>query len=92
MAYEIKPNTGSLFKAKDRPSESHPEYTGTINVDGKEYWLAGWVNEAKSGQKYFSLKTKLKEAKPAPKPAVRPTHDDPFLDEAGKFDDGQIPF
>lgn len=62
MAYD-NTNTGALFKAKERATDKHPEYSGTINVDGKEYWLAGWVNEAKSGQKYFSLKVKPKEAK-----------------------------
>lgn len=65
MSYD-NTNTGALFKAKERATDKHPEYSGTINVDGKEYWLAGWVNEAKSGQKYFSLKVKPKD-KPADK-------------------------
>lgn len=65
MAFEQKPNTGSLFKAKERASDRHPEYTGTINVDGKEYWLAAWVKEGQT-QKYFSLAVKPKDAKPEP--------------------------
>lgn len=71
MAYETKPNTGSLFKAKERASDRHPEYTGTINVDGREYWLAAWVKEGQT-QKYFSLAVKPKDAKPEPKPAGKP--------------------
>ena len=71
MAFEQKENTGALFKAKNRESERHPEYTGTINIDGKEYWLAGWVKESKAGQKYFSLATKPKDAKPEPKQEKR---------------------
>lgn len=83
MAYEIKPNTGYLFKAKERATDKHPEYTGTINIEGREYWLAGWVNEAKSGQKYFALKVKAKDDKPAPK-----------KDTARHFDDmdSEVPF
>ncbi len=79
MAYDDT-NKGALFKAKERPTDKHPEYTGTINVGGTEYWLAGWVKEAKSGQKFFSLAVKPKEAK---KP-----------DPARHFDDmdSQIPF
>lgn len=61
MSYETKPNTGSLFKAKERATEKHPEYTGTINVDGREYWLAAWVKEGQT-QKYFSLALKPKDA------------------------------
>lgn len=66
MAYELKPNTGSLFKAKERATDRHPEYTGSINIDGREYWLAGWVKEGQS-QKYFSLAVKPKDEKQAPK-------------------------
>ena len=63
MAYD-NTNTGALFKAKERATDKHPEYTGTINVDGTEYWLSGWVKESKAGQKYFSLSVKPKDAKP----------------------------
>ena len=83
MAYELKPNTGSLFKAKERATDRHPEYTGSINIDGREYWLAGWVKEDKNGNKYFSLSLKPKEAKPAEKPAEKPR---------GPFKPGSIPF
>ena len=65
MAYD-NTNTGALFKAKERATDKHPEYSGTINVDGKEYWLAGWVKESKAGQKFFSLAVKPKEAQKAP--------------------------
>ena len=83
MAYEIKPNSGSLFKAKDQPTDAHPGYTGTINVDGKEYWLAGWVKESKAGQKYFSLSVKPNEA-PAEKPDLPKSFRD-FKDDAPPF-------
>lgn len=75
MAYD-NTNTGALFKAKERATDKHPEYTGTINVDGKEYWLAGWVKESKAGQKFFSLSVKSKD-KPAEKPAAKTIHDIP---------------
>lgn len=73
MAYD-NTNTGALFKAKERATDKHPEYTGTINVEGREYWLAGWVKESKQGQKYFSLSVKSKD-KPADKPAAKSIHD-----------------
>ncbi len=73
MAYEQKPNTGSLFKSAKKTSDSHPTHAGTINIDGVEYWLNGWVNETKKGEKYFSLKVKPKEIKdtPSEKPAMK---------------------
>lgn len=49
-------NTGTLFK-NESDNEKAPQYKGKINVNGKEYELAAWVREAKSGKgKFFSLK------------------------------------
>ena len=59
-------NRGVLFKAKDRKSDKHPEYTGSMNVDGADHWLSAWVNESKAGQKYFSLSIKPKDEPKAP--------------------------
>ena len=45
MSYD---NSGILFK-NDRKTESkHPDYNGSITVDGVEYWLSAWIKE---GQK-----------------------------------------
>jgi hypothetical protein len=55
-------NTGVLFKAKERKSERSPEYTGSVNVNGTEFWLNGWVKEStKDGSKFFSLSLREKE-------------------------------
>ena len=63
MAYEKKPNTGSLFKNERKESDSHPDYKGTALIDGLgECWLDAWINTANNGSKYMSLKIKPKEA------------------------------
>jgi uncharacterized protein (DUF736 family) len=67
MAYEVKPNTGSLFKNDKKETDTHPDYKGSGLVDGLgEVWLDAWINVAKDGSKYMSLKFKPKEARPAP--------------------------
>ncbi len=49
-------NSGVLFK-NETDNEKAPMYKGKINVDGKEYELAAWLREAKSGKgKFLSLK------------------------------------
>lgn len=66
-----KTNKGFLFKDEKRKNERAPEYTGTINVGGKDYRLSAWIKESKAGKKYFSLSvtspalTPKKEEKPA---------------------------
>ena len=60
-------NKGILGKNTRRETDSHPEYNGSINVDGVDYWLSGWVKERKDGTgKFFSLSVKPKEQKAAP--------------------------
>lgn len=55
MAYEINNNSGSLFKNDRRQNDRQPEYTGTVNIEGKIMRISAWVRTAKSGVKYFSL-------------------------------------
>jgi hypothetical protein len=71
-------NRGALFKNTKREKDTHPEYNGTVNIEGVEYWISAWVKDGKSG-KFFSLSFKAKEDKPAAsKPA---TVSDPFGDD-----------
>lgn len=84
MAYD-NTNTGALFKAKEQKTPNHPGYSGTINADGVEYWLAAWVKEDKNGNKYFSLSLKPKEEK---KPEAKLSRK---VDSDG-FPDGPLPF
>jgi hypothetical protein len=81
MSYD-NTNRGTLGKNERREKDSHPEYAGTLNVDGKDYWLSGWVKESAKG-KFFSLSVKPKEAR-GEKPAPSKPADD--------FDDSEIPF
>jgi hypothetical protein len=37
-----KTNRGSIWPNKRKDKDTHPDFTGSINVDGKEYWLNGW--------------------------------------------------
>jgi len=61
MAYD-NTNKGALFQAKDRKTEKHPNMTGKVNIEGKDFSLAAWSNESKAGEKYLSLK--VSEFKP----------------------------
>lgn len=89
MAYD-NTNTGALFKNSEK-DESHPnwpDYKGTINVGGQEFWLSAWVKTGKqgskvAGKKFFSLTVQPKEDK-----AAVAKHQAKLPAE----DDGDIPF
>lgn len=59
-------NSGVLFKNQSE-NEKAPAYKGKINVGGKDYELAAWIREGKSG-KFMSLKVQEPRQKQAPAP------------------------
>ena len=52
MQYDNR-NTVVIFKNNKKEKETHPDYRGTVNVEGKEYEISLWVKEGKAG-KFFS--------------------------------------
>lgn len=56
-------NSGVLFKNKNKDSDKHPDYKGTIDVNGTEFWLSAWIKESKKG-KFMSLAVQPKREQP----------------------------
>lgn len=83
---QSKPNTGVLFEVTEKKSDSHPDRTGSFNIDGIEYWLDGWINVSAAGQRYLSLKVKPKQAA-----TIAPAKPVPDSRNGAAFDD-EIPF
>ena len=80
---EQKNNSGALFKNDKKETDKHPDYTGSIVVDGVAHWISGWNNTAKTGTKYMGLSVTKKEPKVAPVTTDAP---EPVMD------DEDIPF
>ena len=75
MAYEVRPNTGSLFKNDRKESDSHPDYKGSGIIEGVDYWLDSWINTSGAGVKYMSLKFKPKDAQQGSPRTSAPAHE-----------------
>lgn len=76
MAYEQKPNSGSLFANNRKTEESHPTHTGTALIDGKEYYINAWVKEGKE-KRFFSMSFRPKQPKQAAPEPEREPYDRP---------------
>jgi hypothetical protein len=77
-------NKGSLFVSDKKETEKHPDYSGSININGKDYWLSGWKRQAKeSGKTYLALTIRPKDE--APRQITQPTR-------KIKSDDFDVPF
>jgi hypothetical protein len=89
MSFELKDGQGSLFKNNRKTSDSHPNLTGEIKINGEVYWISGWTKPTKNGDKWISLSVKKKDdqrqtSTPAPKQSGGSGFDD--------FEDDLIPF
>ena len=60
MAYD-NTNRGALFRNDKREADTDADYNGTVNIDGTEYWINGWLKTSKAGDKYISLSVRPKE-------------------------------
>lgn len=66
--------TGVLFKNDRKEKDSHPDFKGSAEISGVEYWIAGWKKETKNGAA-LSLKFTEKDEQPA---KHKRQDDDPF--------------
>lgn len=76
MAYEIKPNSGSLFVNEKKTSEAHPDFQGKIIISAElirklannggdfQFDVSGWKKTTGSGKNLLSLAIKEPYKKP----------------------------
>jgi len=66
MTYD-NTNTGTFSKNDRKEKETHPDVTGSFNVEGVEYWFSAWQKRSKKdGSIFYSGQLKRKEARQEP--------------------------
>jgi hypothetical protein len=75
MADYDNTNRGSIWKNDKKEKDTHPDFTGSLNVGGTEYWVSAWKRKEGASAKAPALSFQIKpkdDAKPsgrAPAPA-----------------------
>ena len=77
-------NRGAIWpNDRMREGKKDPEFTGQLNVDGREYWVSAWKRkpDAKEGAPSLSFTVNPKDANKAPNPSRSAPPPDDFEDE-----------
>jgi len=58
MADKQFDNSGILFRNEDKNKDTDRDYRGNATIDGREFWVSGWIREAKNGSKFLKFSFK----------------------------------
>ncbi len=65
-------NRGSIWKNDKKETDSHPDFTGSLNVLGIEFWVSAWKRKPDASEKApalsFTVKPKEEQARSTSKP------------------------
>lgn len=66
MANHDNTNRGSIWKNQKKEKDTHPDFTGSLNVEGVEYWVSAWKRKEGASEKApaLSFSVKLKDEQP----------------------------
>jgi hypothetical protein len=98
MAFD-NTNRGSIWpNKKKRPDKQDADFTGSINVNGVEYWLNAWKRKEgaspDSPSLSFTVRPKDEQPRQTPQKAAPARQDDPISTGRGRNADmdDDIPF
>jgi hypothetical protein len=77
MTEYVDNNRGALFRA-EKTQDTDRDFSGSIVVENRAYWVSGRVKTSKKGTKYLSLSLTPKK-NGAAKPTSDPDFSDPFI-------------
>ena len=77
-------NRGQIWGNDKKEKDTHPDFKGTINVEGKEFWLSAWKRKPDSHPKApalsFSVQPKEGQEPQQPAQPVQPAAETAFDD------------
>jgi hypothetical protein len=53
-------NRGSIWKNEKKDKDTHPDFTGSLNVNGQDYWVSAWKRKEGANPKAPALSFTVK--------------------------------
>lgn len=82
-------NRGSIWKNERKTKDTHPDFTGTLNVEGREYFFDAWKRKegapAKAPALSFKIKPKDEQPTGSPDRFAKPKGAEMDLDDSIPF-------
>lgn len=77
---------GVLFKNDRKNSPNHPDYKGSAEIEGQQYWMSAWIKEGKTGAKRMSISFKPKDEQTTKENPIESRYED------DAFPNDDVPF
>ena len=79
MSYD-ETNRGQIWRndKKKDPADSLPDFTGSLDVEGKRYWVSAWKRAANANPNAPALKFSIQRKDETPNQAPQRDDDIPF--------------
>ena len=66
MADHDNTNRGAIWRNEKKEKDTHPDFTGSLDVDGVQYWVSAWKRKEDAGPKSPALSFSVKPKEEAP--------------------------
>ena len=73
-------NRGSIWKNEKKSTENHPDFTGSLNIEGVEYWVSAWRRKEGANPNAPALSFSVKRKEEIPQAPAKPA-DNSFEDD-----------
>jgi hypothetical protein len=70
MADHDNTNRGAIWKNEKKEKDTHPDFKGSVNVDGREYWVSAWKRKEGAGPKSPALSFSVKPKDDQPQQSI----------------------
>jgi hypothetical protein len=78
-------NRGSIWKNEKKETDSHPDFTGSLDVNGVDFWVSAWKRKSDANPKAPALSFSIKPKEGVQQPAPKDSDGDTFVDDTIPF-------